>query len=178
MATTISSLKTSKRTLSGHTTLTTGYSATSDEAFAKLLLDLQMKEKHPVALHYLVSPFNNKLVPLQVTTELPRRMTSFFDASKTHLSIEEIEALSEDFIAKYSLDDAQRTVIEQLTKAQCESKVWNYMREGRITGSKCFQVVRSNLTNPSKSLLQQVVYPTKCGFKSASTEYVCVFQFF
>nr|CAH0102203.1 unnamed protein product [Daphnia galeata] len=44
-------------------------------------------------------------------------------------------------------------------------------REGRVTASKGFEVRKTQLENPFKSLLQQFVYPTVCTFQFEATKY-------
>ena len=124
----------------------------------------------PVAIHRVLNPFSDKHIPRQVTTQPPRRMTEYYNKNLTSLTLEEIEAHAEDAIKLYEVTSEQRDIIEEVTRTQSKSVKWYYSREGRVTASKSFEVSRTNLEKPAKSLVQSIVYPMDSNFHSAATE--------
>lgn len=166
LPTTISSLKTAKR----GAIVDKMYDAVTDETLNALLENLEKGTRH-VALHRLMEPFSADCLPLEVKTPLPERLTSLFDQSWARLPISEIQTKCEDLLVRYSITVEQRNVIELLTRRQANCKQWNKAREGRVTASKVYDVSKTNLSNPSKSLLQQVAYPTDCAFRSKATDW-------
>jgi len=69
------------------------------------------------------------------------------------------------------LTPEHQRLIEKLTRKQANCKQWHKVREGRVTASKGFEVRKTQLENPFKSLLQQFVYPTVCTFQFEATKY-------
>ena len=63
---------------------------------------------------------------------------------------------------------------EQLQKIQCEtaeqghSKLWFRLRSGRITASKFKQACRTDINNPSRSLIKSICYPTENKFTNSA----------
>ena len=140
-----------------------------DESLHKMLFKLE-KEERGVALHRLIEPFSQKCVPQLLKIPLPQRLTALFDQTKVALPITEIQSFCEDLIINYSVNIEQQSIIERITRNQATCKNWYKIREGRVTASKVYQVTRTSLHNPSKSLLQQVAYPMDSLFQSEATQ--------
>ncbi|KZS20837.1 Uncharacterized protein APZ42_012369, partial [Daphnia magna] len=166
LPTAISSLQTAKR---GNVE-DKKFDALSDDSLHKMLFKLE-KEERGVGLHRLIEPFSEKCVPQLLKTPLPQRLTALFDKAKVDLPIAEIQSLCEDLIINYSVNIEQQSIIERITRSQATCKNWYKIREGRVTASKVYQVTRTSLQNPSKSLLQQVVYPMDSLFQSQATQW-------
>jgi hypothetical protein len=167
LSTTILNLKSSQNSKRNHVA---AYENISVETRYNLLATLA-KEKY-VSLHRVLHPYSETQVPRQFKTPLPCRMTSLYNKDLTSMSITEIEILCEDLIHHYDVTTTQRDLIEELTREQSTCIQWNHHREGRVTGSNCYSVSRANLDKPAKSLVQKIVYPVECKFRSDATEYL------
>lgn len=61
--------------------------------------------------------------------------------------------------------------IEQSTKLQSNSKLWKFVRCGRITASTFKKCCHTNINNPSKSLIMKIAYPENCSFENNATKW-------
>jgi hypothetical protein len=59
--------------------------------------------------------------------------------------------------------------LEKYTKDQAKSKMWFRYCAGRVTASNFKLAVKTNLTNPSQSLITSVCYPESRKFYSKTT---------
>jgi hypothetical protein len=149
LPTKISQLKTSQKTKRRDDE----YELCTKETFVKILRNLDNEKNAPVFLHLFIDSFSDKYVPVQVRTPLPKRLTSIFDKTLVNLPIEEIQAKCQEYLGVYSITKEQALALEIVTKQQTHCKQWNHGREGRVTASKIYQVTRTSLTAPSKSLV-------------------------
>ena len=65
----------------------------------------------------------------------------------------------------------QQKNLEKLTRLQSQSESWFDFRAGRVTASLVYDVCRTSVTQPSKSLLMKICYPLKCRFSSPQTNW-------
>jgi len=63
--------------------------------------------------------------------------------------------------------------VEENTREQSNSKTWFRQRAARITASKFKAAVRTDLTQPSQSLIKVACYPESNHFKSKATQQGC-----
>ena len=63
------------------------------------------------------------------------------------------------------------SLIENHTKEQSKSNLWFQARASVITASRFKQCCHTDLSQPSKSLILQVCYPSKHKFSTAATKY-------
>jgi len=141
----------------------------SDEKFFQLLQDMG-NYNGGCALHALVPPFNQEKIPKLITTPLPARMSLLFDPKLLGSPLSRIQELCEPLIHRYNLTEEQSLLAEKLTRKQHKVKLWSDLKEGRISASLVFQVTRTKLESPSKSLFQKIVHPFQAQFHSAPTE--------
>lgn len=144
------------------------YDTISSRSLHKLLVNLEKEQ--PVALHRVVAPFCENQIPRQVVTTLPQRMTSLYNKTLISMTIEEIEAHCEDLIKRYDINAEQRDLVQELTKGQSTCIEWKHYREGRVSGSNCYDVSKTSLNNPARTLIKQIVYPMDVKFRSDATE--------
>ncbi len=73
----------------------------------------------------------------------------------------------------FSVTEEQALLVEAKTKLQANSRLWLRMRTGRITAS-CFKAAcRTNIGQPSLSLVIALCYPEITKFKSSATKWGC-----
>ena len=56
---------------------------------------------------------------------------------------------------------------------QSKCKLWNIHRAGRITASNVRAVIKTNVEDPSYSLIKRLCYPDTCTFFNAATSWGC-----
>lgn len=127
------------------------YSSISDGDFALLLFNL--KNEGGSALHRIIPPFNEEMIPEQIKTPMPCRLTKLFDPMLTRATLKYVQEVCENQLHQYAVSAEQIVVIEKLTRKQFKSRLWNDIREGRITGSSIHAVTRTTLHSPSKTLI-------------------------
>ncbi len=103
-------------------------------------------------------------------------MAVLYDTKLIGCPLEEILEKSSTSINHYKITKDQRNLIENSTRKQHRSELWNQCREGRITGSSIHAVTRTRVKNPSKSLVQKVVRPKEVQFSSKPTQSVIFLQ--
>lgn len=69
------------------------------------------------------------------------------------------------------ISDEYVKLIEELTRDQCDSWLWEKQRVGRVTGSTFKLVCQTSLKKPAKSTIMKICHPEKCRFTSAATTY-------
>ena len=60
-----------------------------------------------------------------------------------------------------------------MTRSQSKSNVWLRFRSGRVTASRFYQVVHTNLYKPALSLIHNICYPESTKFSTEATQYGC-----
>ena len=63
--------------------------------------------------------------------------------------------------------------VEIATRQQAHSKAWFDYRAGRITASKFKAAVRTDISQPSSSLVRAICYPEACKFTTSATRWGC-----
>ena len=72
-----------------------------------------------------------------------------------------------------SITEEQASLVESKTRLQSNSRLWLRMRTGRVTASRFKAVCRSNLAQPSLSLVMALCHPEIAKFKSSATNLGC-----
>ena len=63
-----------------------------------------------------------------------------------------------------------------MEEEQTKSKMWFSQRAGRITASRFKAAARTDVNQPSQSLIKYICYPESLHFKSKATEWGCVHE--
>eukprot|EP00117_Sycon_ciliatum_P019190 scpid45373/ scgid17476/ PHD finger protein ING1; Protein INHIBITOR OF GROWTH 1 len=71
------------------------------------------------------------------------------------------------------VSEEEARAVEQATRNQADSKAWFEFRAGRITASKLKSAVRTDISQPSASLVRSVCYPEAHKFRSKATQWGC-----
>lgn len=66
----------------------------------------------------------------------------------------------------------QSAVIEEETLQQAKCGVWFEYRSGRVTASNFKQATRTDVTQPSLSLIKKICYPRSQSFSTQATRYL------
>ncbi len=72
-----------------------------------------------------------------------------------------------------SITEDQALLVESKTRLQSNSRLWLRMRTGRVTASRFKAVCRTNLAQPSLSLVMALCHPEIAKFKSYATSWGC-----
>ena len=103
---------------------------------------------------------------------MPQALPTLFSPQHLQLDYLQLLDLSKEHIPEV-ISMTQQEHLEELTRSQSKSKLWFKFRAGRVTGSRLYQVVKTDPHKPALSLLNSVCYPETCQFKSAATAYGC-----
>ena len=67
----------------------------------------------------------------------------------------------------------QAKLVEEMTHTQADSKLWFQQRAGWITASKLRDVLHTDYSQPSISMIQSICYPTSYKFTLVACQYGC-----
>ena len=128
-------------------------------------------EEIPGGILLTSTEYAHHYIPLAAKVPLPHSMTRIFDPSLVGHSLMELKSEAELLFHQYDVTEEQIVTIENITKEQSKSHYWNEYREGRATASRMFQIMRTNLSKPSQSIILQTCYPGSRNGKCDATEY-------
>ncbi|XP_057699579.1 uncharacterized protein LOC130920385 isoform X4 [Corythoichthys intestinalis] len=117
----------------------------------------------PVVLSVLPD-YCEEFVPKTVKLGLPKPMSSVFMETHVSKSLDELTA-------EASTDDSQISAVKQMTREQSTTKSRFLNRAGRITASNFKAASRTEIENPSNSLIQRVCYPDTFKFTTEATRF-------
>ena len=144
---------------------------TEDErdAFFKELS--QCKEK-PVILS-LIPGYNEPYIPLYEAGKVMKPLTELYSAAALKLSYPDLLQKCEEIyeVVSFSFNQAQQ--VEEMTRLQADSQLWFQQRAGRITASKLRQVLHTDYSQPSVSLVSSICYPETHKARSAACQCGC-----
>ena len=129
----------------------------------------------PVILS-LVPGFCDAYVPLQSQANFPTSLMNLYDKDYLGLSYPDLLTKCEQTFHTLTLTSDAVKAVEEATKEQTKSKMSFSQRAGRITASKFKAAARTDLSQPSQSLIRYICYPESLHFKSKATEWGCVHE--
>ena len=103
---------------------------------------------------------------------LPRPLTDLFKEEYMDLSYPDLFHKYEELFHTIKITPAQAKSIEEKTRGQFLSKVWFQQWAGRVTASKMKLAARTNLAQPSQSLIKAICYPEN-QFRTKATTWGC-----
>lgn len=124
----------------------------------------------------IVSPFSDQFVvrpspPVVMINEADKvrhlMLANLYDPNCETLQLAELKQKKCGSDFKISRDEC--VIINDATKASPDE--WRFFRLGRVTGSTFKSCVKTNIDNPSKTVIKNICYPQKMDFFSAATEY-------
>ena len=123
------------------------------------------------AILSVVKDHSDKYIPTSLASDLPSVLTDLYKPD--HLSLGYYELLQLAIETTINVTPTQVLLVEEATRGQLQSRIWNRMRAGRITASKFRAACHTNPTMPSESLVLAICHPELSKFKSAATIWGC-----
>ena len=101
---------------------------------------------------------------------LPRTITSFYHPKYKKLSPASLSKCCEQvFTSEIKITEEESCYLAKCTRLQSQSATWFEHRRGRLTASKFKAVCRTSITNPSQSLIAQILqwssFPKSAAFR-------------
>lgn len=147
----------------------------TEQEFGTLLNRLNDEKKH-CGLLKISKGYANHHVPEELRIPLPAHPLSswLFKPEMVGINFNILLEEAEKSFPNIQVSEVQAVRIELLTREQSKSKndLWNSFRQGRLTASNIYSVVKTSLENPAKSVVQKVCYPMNNKFFSAPTRLV------
>ncbi len=128
---------------------------------------------HKPGILALISPHCEQYKPAIVSSKYPKILSELRDEKYTAYEIEQLLSECTKLASNLKIDPVEIRNVEEATKAQSLSKMWNRFREGRITASRMKAACRTNPESPAKSLIQQICYPELTKFSTSATRWGC-----
>ena len=143
------------------------------EYFASLR-DTDGKARYLEKLSILGEPYSSRCVPMSLNSSLPVCLSQIFKSEYLNLNYCELLSIASDY--QITVTEQQATQVESKTKLQANSRLWYQMRAGRITASCLKAACRTNLAQPSISLIMEVCHPEMSKFKTVATNWGCAHE--
>ena len=100
-------------------------------------------------------------------------LTELHSVTALKLSYPELLQKCEDIYETVSFSFSQAQQVEEMSRSQADSRLWFQQRSGRITASKLRQVLHTDYSQPSLSLVLSICYPDKHKGMSVACQYGC-----
>ena len=120
--------------------------------------------------------FCDAYVTLEKKGVLPPPLSDLFEEHYLDLSYLDLLQKCEDVFNTLSVTPMQAKKVEEHTRGQSQSKTWFDQRAARITASKFKASTRTDITQPSQSLIKAICYPESFRFTSQATEWGCTHE--
>ena len=116
------------------------------------------KSKHiPILFCIECSPYCELFT--QSSAHLPVQYHSLFDSEQLKLNYLDLVEDGQKMKGLLEVTEQQCRHLEELTRGQAFSKLWIHYHCGRITASRLYKVVRTDLHKPVLSLITSLCYP-------------------
>ena len=123
------------------------------------------------AILSLVAPYSSRYIPKTLDSSLPMCLSELYKPEYIELNYGELVTLATNYTV--SITEKQASLVESKTKLQSNSRLWLRMRTGRITASRFKAACKTNLAQPSLSLVMALCHPEITKFKSLATNWGC-----
>ena len=144
----------------------------TEEELQTLYRDLAAAGK-PTLLS-LVPGYSDEYVPLSEKGVLPKPLTDLYNADYMDLAHPDLLVKCEEITVTVTSEEASN--IEENTRGQSSSKLWFQQRAGRVTASQLKAATRTDVKEPSKSLIKSICYPESTQFGSKATTWGCAHE--
>ena len=105
-----------------------------------------------------------------VSGKLPQPLTELYDENSRKLNFTELSSfIANDIIPNIIISSEEAKAVLIKTTKQSQSQSWHLFRQGRITASVMKAVCRTNVNNPSLSLIKRICYQSK--FRNEATDW-------
>ncbi|WAQ95781.1 ING2-like protein [Mya arenaria] len=121
------------------------------------------------AILSVVKEFSDDYVPKQDKMDLPAPLGNL--KTKDAMMMNYGQLVNHCAGIQLTVSKDQIANVEEVTRNQSESKLWQTYRAGRITASRAKQVCSTDPSNPSQSLIMDICYPGNKTFQTAGTQW-------
>ncbi|XP_046585019.1 uncharacterized protein LOC124291985, partial [Haliotis rubra] len=142
----------------------------STVSFDNFLRTINAAKPSCLAVH---SDYSDQYVPVPLQQQFPQVITEPFDESMVGIPYNDYLLHCHNVINQLNITAEEVSAVEAATRNQACSPVWFQFRAGRITASKMKSVNRTSLSDPSRSLLRHICYPTEVKFSNPATRWGC-----
>ena len=144
----------------------------TDTDLSVLHSQLSTTSGKPVMLSH-TEGFSDPYIPTARLPNFPKSLTELFDPNTIALAYPELLQKCDEVYDNLFITADQAELVERHTRKQSSSRVWFQQRAGRVTASKLKNVLSTNISQPSTSLIKSICYPDKQRFTSAACSYGC-----
>lgn len=123
------------------------------------------------AILSLIDPYSSRYIPQTLDSGLPTCLSELYKPEYAELNYGELLTVAKNY--SVSITEEQALLVESKTRLQSNSRLWLRMRTGRVTASRFKAVCRTNLAQPSLSLVMALCHPEIAKFKSIATSWGC-----
>ncbi len=123
------------------------------------------------AILSLIAPYSSRYIPQTLDSGLPTCLSELYKPEYAELNYGELLTVAKNY--SVSITEDQALLVESKTRLQSNSRLWLRMRTGRVTASRFKAVCRTNLAQPSLSLVMALCHPEIAKFKSSATSWGC-----
>ena len=142
----------------------------TDEDKRKFYLDLSKSKGSPVILA-LIADFSDPYVPVYEKGVIPKPLTNLNDAAAMRMTYPDLLQRCEEVFSSISFSFNQAQLVEENTRMQSNCKLWFQQRAGRITASRFREVLHTDFSQPSLSLIKSICYPAEYQFTTVPCQY-------
>ena len=103
----------------------------------------------------------------------PKPLTDLFDSNAMTLSYPDLLQQCDDLYNSYVITADEAEIVEKNTCQQAKCKVWFQQKSGRVTASRLKNVIGTDVSQPSVSLIKSLCYPDAHKFFSVACSYGC-----
>lgn len=114
------------------------------------------------AILSLIAPYSSQYIPKTLDSGLPMCLSELYKPEYAELNFGELITLAKSY--SVSITEEQALLVESKTRLQSNSRLWLRMRTGRVTASRFKAVCRTNLAQPSLSLIMALCHPEIAKF--------------
>ena len=127
------------------------------------------------ALLSLVPGFSDEYVPLSEKGVLLKPLTDLYSADYMDLAHPDL-VKCEEIYSTVTVTSEEARSIEENTRDQSSSNLWFQQRAGRVTTSRLKAATRTDVKEPSKSLIRSICYLESTQFGSKATTWGCAHE--
>ena len=109
------------------------------------------------AILALVDKYSEQYIPNSLAADLPCCLADIFKSEHHNKPFDELLCMAAELEVVVSLNQAK--AVEEQTRGQANSPLWDRMRTGRVTATKLKAVCSTDPAMPSISLIMSICYP-------------------
>ena len=102
-----------------------------------------------------------------------RPLTDLHDPKSISLGYLDLLQKCDDIFNSYTFSFNQATKVEEMTRSQSKFRIWFQQHAGRITASRFREILHTDYTQPSISLIKSICYPVMHQLMPKACQYGC-----